>query len=130
MKMVNNKTLPKPFDLLRSTFCLQLSTFYFLASTFYPLLSTFCLVFLPATFIQHYLHLLKAVYAMTGGAPGNRSHYRARPGGVATESGCGPGPAAHSGPAAYPGKHTSLQRQSALRDIEASFAFGNVPFTV
>ena len=123
MKMVNNKNLPKSFYVLPSAF-------NFLPSTFYLLLSTFCLVPLPATFIQHYLHLLKAVYAMTGGAPGNRSHYRARLGGVATESGCGPGPAAHSGPAAYPGKHTSLQRQSALRDIEASFAFGNVPFTV
>lgn len=40
---------------------------------------------------------------MTGGASGDRVHHRARPGGVAAQSGCWPGPASHSGPAAYPG---------------------------
>ncbi len=53
-------------------------------------------------------HYIEIVSAMAGGAPGDRVHHRAGPGGVATESGCWSGPAPHSGSAAHPGKHTSL----------------------
>ena len=101
--------LTNPLSLLSEPHCttthLLLSTLSLLLFAFAFLPSAFCLCMLPSI-MQHIClsPLLQAVHAMTGGAPGDRSHHRAGPGGVATQSGCWSGPASHSGPAAHPGQ--------------------------